>query len=45
MKEKCPKCGKRMKYRKPISEKDIDSWFCKKCVNLYKRKGDNFKLG
>lgn len=38
---KCPDCGKRLQYWKPISEKDIESWYCKRCPNLFKEKGRN----
>ena len=38
-KQKCPDCGKRLKYWKPISDKDIESWYCSRCPNLFKEKG------
>lgn len=41
---KCPDCGTRLEYWKPFSKNDIDSWYCKKCPNLWKRKGDTINL-
>jgi len=25
--QRCPECGKRLQYWKPISKKDIESWY------------------
>lgn len=41
----CPDCSTRLEYWKPIKNtQDIPAWYCRKCPNLWKQKGDIIKL-
>jgi uncharacterized protein with PIN domain len=43
--QRCPDCNGRLQYWKPDDVRDIDSWYCKKCPNLFHRKREAFKVG
>lgn len=42
--KRCPDCNTRLEYWKPVNEKDIQSWYCHKCPNLFSTPNDLKKL-